>query len=115
MQTIYLDVYFLINFSVDALALYFAIRVTKIKGTLIRLILSSAILSAAACLMESVQAVSLLRYKSRLTIPSEPSGSLRRDLPLPTLCVTKDLDLTKCLIALNTMEQALRIPYPATV
>lgn len=62
MQTIYLDVYFLINFSVDALALYFAIRATKIKGTLIRLILSAAILSAAACLYTVSFYGSLLGY-----------------------------------------------------
>lgn len=50
MQTIYIDVYFLINFSIDALALYFAIRVSKMQGSLARLILASVVLSLGACI-----------------------------------------------------------------
>ena len=49
MQTLYIDVYFLINLCVDALALYFAIRFTKAKGSIVRLLLSSTLLSLGTC------------------------------------------------------------------
>ena len=50
MQTIYIDVYFLINFCLDALAMYFSVRVAKVQGSFIRLILSAGILSFGACI-----------------------------------------------------------------
>ena len=43
METIYIDVYFLINFTVDALALHFASMFSKISTTAVRLITASAI------------------------------------------------------------------------
>ena len=43
MKTLYVDVYFLINFCVDFLALHFASRFTKIPTGNIRLIISSAL------------------------------------------------------------------------
>ena len=43
MKTIYLDVYFLINLSVDLLALGIALYLTKIKATKKRLLLSGSV------------------------------------------------------------------------
>ena len=45
MQTLYIDVYFLINFTVDLLAIYFSVRLNKISRGL-RVILGSAALGA---------------------------------------------------------------------
>ena len=43
MQTVYVDIYFLINFTVDFLALYFAALLSKIPTTVIRLSLGAAL------------------------------------------------------------------------
>ncbi len=43
MKTIYIDVYFLINFTVDLLALYFSAFFMKIKASNIRLVLGSCV------------------------------------------------------------------------
>ena len=43
MKTLYIDVYFLINFTVDILALYFSASFSKISTTVPRLIISSLI------------------------------------------------------------------------
>ena len=43
MKTIYIDVYFLINFSVDLLALYFAAMFMKIRATNLRLVLAALV------------------------------------------------------------------------
>lgn len=50
MQTFYIDIYFLINFTVDALAMYFAAYLTKIPTSTIR-ILISALLGAATAVI----------------------------------------------------------------
>ncbi len=50
MQTLYIDVYFLINFSVDLLAMHFAIRLIGSYIHILRLILSCALLSITACI-----------------------------------------------------------------
>lgn len=60
MQTLYIDVYFLINFTVDVLALYFASRFSGVKSTVLRLVLSGAVGSAFAC------AVVLLNFRGVL-------------------------------------------------
>ena len=49
MQTLYIDVYFLINFSVDVLALYFASRLVGHNLHIIRLLLSGTLLSLVVC------------------------------------------------------------------
>ncbi len=51
MQTIYIDVYFLINFTVDILAIYIALKFSKMKTVAVRLILS-ALLGAAFATVE---------------------------------------------------------------
>ena len=43
MQTLYIDVYFLINFSVDFLALYFACSMIRMPTTIVRLLLGGTI------------------------------------------------------------------------
>ena len=49
MKTFYIDVYFLINFTTDILALYFAASLNKIKSSVLRLILAGAFGAAMAC------------------------------------------------------------------
>lgn len=49
MKTFYIDVYFLINFSVDLLALYFASLFFRIPTRLWRLCLSASVGAGAAC------------------------------------------------------------------
>lgn len=51
MQTFYVDVYFLINFTVDILALYLAVRVAHIRTNIARLSLS-AILGACVAVID---------------------------------------------------------------
>ena len=48
MQTLYIDVYFLINFSVDFLSLYFATAIAKLPTSVARLLLGSGIGAAVA-------------------------------------------------------------------
>lgn len=48
LQTFYVDVYFLINFTVDILALYVAVRVAHIRVGILRLSVSAAIGAAMA-------------------------------------------------------------------
>ena len=50
MKTLYIDVYFLINFTVDLLSLYFAAMLSKVNSTARRLIFSSAIGAVFACI-----------------------------------------------------------------
>ncbi len=51
MRTIYIDVYFLINFTVDMLSLYFAAIFAKVPTSTLRLIVSSATGAFLACLV----------------------------------------------------------------
>ncbi len=49
MKVFYIDVYFLINFTTDMLALYFSARISHITSTALRLIIASSIGALAAC------------------------------------------------------------------
>ncbi len=49
MQTLYIDVYFLINFTINLLSIYFASVFSKIQSTSARLIISSVISALFAC------------------------------------------------------------------
>lgn len=51
MKTLYIDVYFLINFTVDLLSLYFGALTAKIKSSAKRLIIASVISALFACLI----------------------------------------------------------------
>ena len=51
MKTFYIDVYFLLNFTVDILALYFAASLIKIKSTVLRLVLSGGFGAMMSCII----------------------------------------------------------------
>lgn len=51
MQTLYIDVYFLVNFTVDLLSLYYAAIFSNVKSTAKRLIICSAVASSFACIV----------------------------------------------------------------
>ena len=59
MQTLYIDVYFLINFTVDILALYFAALLSKVPTSVKRLILSALVgaMGAVAIILMPEQAL----------------------------------------------------------
>ena len=50
MNTLYIDVYFLINFTVDTLAIYFSVLLSKVNVSRIRLIICGIIGAVAACI-----------------------------------------------------------------
>ena len=50
-DTLYIDIYFLINFTVDILSLYFAGKFSKVKTTVIRLIAGGGVGALFACLV----------------------------------------------------------------
>ncbi len=50
-KTLYIDVYFLINFTVDLLSLYFGALTAKVKSSVKRLITASFVSGAFACLI----------------------------------------------------------------
>lgn len=63
MKTLYIDVYFLINFTVDILSLYFAAVFSKIPTTTKRLIISAAIgalVSVIAVLLPEIPLIKLI-------------------------------------------------------
>jgi len=51
LKTLYIDVYFLINFTVDLLSLYFGALTAKVKSSVKRLIIASLISAAFACII----------------------------------------------------------------
>ena len=51
MKTLYIDIYFLLNFTIDLVSLHFAALFSGIKTTNKRLLLSSFICAAAACII----------------------------------------------------------------
>ena len=51
MKTFYIDVYFLINFTVDILSLYFASTISHVSTTVRRLISASAVGALFACIL----------------------------------------------------------------
>ena len=62
MKTLYADVYFLINFTVDLLALHFASRFSRVPTTPLRLILTSALGGIYAVVLLFVVKQSLLFF-----------------------------------------------------
>lgn len=59
MKTLYIDIYFLINFTVDVVALYFAALLSKVRTTNIRLIVSASIGALFACVSVFIDSVTL--------------------------------------------------------
>ena len=85
MQTLYIDVYFLINFTVDLLALYFSSRFAKIPVSIPRLIISALIggsYAVFAVLFISRQQImyplSLLLFLVMIFISSKSVGLYRK-------------------------------------
>lgn len=62
MKTLYIDVYFLINFTVDLLSLYFAAMFSKTPSTTIRLCLSALIGAAFAVFIVLMPEIPLLKF-----------------------------------------------------
>ena len=60
MKTLYIDVYFLINFTVDMLALYLSSEIIRVKSSIARLLISSVVGALFAC------AVTLLSLKGAM-------------------------------------------------
>ena len=85
MRTLYIDVYFMINFTVDILSMYFAAIFASVPTTVKRIAISSAIGAAAACgiifVSESVilkLALTLLSLLLMAAIGAEKVSALRR-------------------------------------
>ena len=67
MKVFYIDVYFLINFTVDILALYFAGLLSGVKTTVARLIISACVGGATACLIAVFRFSVIERYLLTIT------------------------------------------------
>lgn len=97
MQTFYVDVYFLINFTVDLLALYLAVRVAHIRCGVARLCLASAIggiVAVADVLLPSPSILRPLLFLACLALTAviaAPHASLRRRGKLILLFATVSL------------------------
>ena len=48
METLYIDVYFLINLTVDMLAVFISVKLLHLKSSIIRILIASLIGAAAA-------------------------------------------------------------------
>ena len=62
LKTLYIDVYFLINFTVDILSLYFAFMLSKIPTTTKRLILSSAFGAGVAVFVVFLPEIPIIKF-----------------------------------------------------
>ena len=83
MQTLYIDVYFLINFTVDILAIYFAVSFSAVPTTRLRLILgaaSGAVFATLAIFIDlpAVKLVSALFFSFIIAIVSVKDVSFLR-------------------------------------
>ncbi len=68
MKTLYIDVYFLINFTVDVLAIYFASRISRVPVSVRRGILSALIGSVAASVIVLCESEPLSFFLSALSL-----------------------------------------------
>lgn len=68
MQTLYIDVYFLINFTVDFLALYFSSMFSRVPTTAKRLVTASLAGAFAASLMIFLPEVAVLKLFASITM-----------------------------------------------
>lgn len=92
MQTLYIDVYFLINFTVDLISLHFASLFSKVPTGMLRLVFSSLILSLLSCifvLLDGALVTNVVLYSAMvlvLTIIFPSAVSLIRRIKLAVLC-----------------------------
>ena len=68
MKTLYIDIYFMINFTVDFLALHFASIFSKTPSNALRLILGAAVGAAASCILVFLPENALIYFLSALLI-----------------------------------------------
>ena len=85
MRTVYIDVYFLVNLTVDILACYFAIKVTRVRSSVARIIIIGAIGGTLAVLIlalslgfSAVFVSSLLYLILSARLVSSRSSAIRR-------------------------------------
>lgn len=62
MQTLYIDVYFLLNFTVDIISAFFALRLSKLRCGMIRLLLFSTSLSLFSIFVLFIEELLFLKY-----------------------------------------------------
>ena len=62
MQTLYIDVYFLVNFTVDIISSFFALRLSKLESNMKRLIFSSILLSLFSVFIVFIEDMLFLKY-----------------------------------------------------
>lgn len=62
MQTLYIDVYFLLNFTVDIISAFFALRLSKLDGTIRRLVAFAGALSLFSVLVIFIEQLLILKY-----------------------------------------------------
>lgn len=62
MQTLYIDVYFLVNFTVDIISSFFALRMSKLESNMKRLIFSSILLSLFSVFIVFIEDMLFLKY-----------------------------------------------------
>ena len=98
MKILYIDIYFIINFTTDLLALYFAGSIAKVGSSMLRLIISSLFGAAAACFAALVNigfwqyaAMLLLSAVIMTVIYARPCNLLRRAKLLVSFLVTETL------------------------
>ena len=68
LQTLYIDVYFLLNFTVDLISAFFALRMSKLDSTLSRLIIFSVILSLFSVLVIFIDDMVALKYALSIAV-----------------------------------------------
>lgn len=51
MKVLYIDIYFLINFTVDALAIYCALWISKLRSSVFKIVISSALGAVFSCII----------------------------------------------------------------
>ena len=109
MQTLYIDVYFLINFTVDILAIYFAVSFSAVPTTRLRLVLgavSGAVFATLAIFIDlpAVKLVSALLFSFIIAIISVKGVSfLRRFKFFFAFCLKKLLTLSSLLSKITSI------------
>ena len=86
MQTLYVDVYFLLNFTVDIISAFFALRLSKLDSNMLRLILNSVVLSLFSVLVIFIEDEILLKYVLSLSVLVISSFIIIRKVSLKRRC-----------------------------
>ena len=89
MRTFYIDVYFLINLTVDILALYFSAIFSKTPTSIKRLLIAGIIGAASAVFVALMPDIPLLKLLIKLLLKNYHKTTSQR-LPLITNFTQKD-------------------------